>query len=290
MKQRNFLIYNLSFGAVCKVILCGLFLLMSMTDAEARRRRGSSEVPPCISDECHRPCAIGNTIGGTPGRIQKCVAVGRWEEQSVEESICEDGRIPGGASAASINTATMEFVRGGADVSRQRCWNVRCRNDNRFRATLTEVDLPATCAPCEGNMVYELNTDRRDPTQITFTISRRDGNTPWLRAWVSNAGREFPNHGGQHNNQAATWSVSASVGGAGNQTVSGTGWCGANASSPPTSNLSSGGYCWCRMTAPRLGQWVYLNAISNCASSCAAACRTCPFGSNGRCTSAALLR
>jgi len=163
--------------------------MLVVSDAEARRRRSATvAITRCVNDNCQSNCDIGNTIWGQPGRIQECrsnegqdgARFGwHWVELSAEESICEDGRIPGSASfAQAFNSATMELVRGGADASTQRCWSVVCANNNRFRGNPTtgQIDLvngAATCTPCEGSLIYQLNTIRTDPTRMVLSLQRR---------------------------------------------------------------------------------------------------------------------
>jgi len=78
--------------------------------------------------------------------------------------------------------------------------------------------------------------------------------------------------------QTSTWSVTATVGNHGSQTVTGESRCSstsgawANNGNPST---NSGTNCWCKMTSPRAGSWVFDyggGSTSYCQFNCALNC------------------
>ena len=79
-----------------------------------------------------------------------------------------------------------------------------------------------------------------------------------------------------------TWSVTANFG-AGVQTASGVAWCGTSANVPPTAHASAVN-CWCRMTSPVTGPWVWghtypayggFTGVQRCVNLCARLCARC---------------
>jgi len=101
----------------------------------------------------------------------------------------------------------------------------------------------------------------------------------WLSKWIS-ANGTLTNSTVSDGN--STWSVTANQGGTGTQTVTGVSRCsdtgGTNAVKGNPSE-TSGGSCWCKMTTPRAGAWVYYSAFngvlgpaSACGMACSSAC------------------
>ena len=102
----------------------------------------------------------------------------------------------------------------------------------------------------------------------------------WLAAWraaVDYVGK-WPSCCTWGEGQTSTWSVTASVGNYGQQTVSGESRCSstngtyANPGNPSTTN---GEYCWCKMTSPRAGSWIFYGYWSHalyCSIYCADYC------------------
>jgi len=116
----------------------------------------------------------------------------------------------------------------------------------------------------------------------------------WVSAWRGHNGTltngtRVPTSG----NGAREWSVTANVGGSGTHTASGDAWCGTSSTAPPSAHSASGTNCWCRMTGPRAGSWVFdwtSFTASNCANNCANACSSCVLnGSNNSCSRGAVL-
>ena len=147
---------------------------------------------------------------------------------------------------------------------------------------------------------------RRDFFKIVFTIfllftTTAPANmtacadwTYWLPRWASHIGT-LPNALFTTNNTTRIWSVTANLGG-GATTVSGVGWCSTSASTslPPSGHVPTGRACWCRITEPRLGPWIFLVDYSNtfqceinCPNLCSARCII--TGTDRGCTRAAIL-
>ena len=89
----------------------------------------------------------------------------------------------------------------------------------------------------------------------------------WLNAWCSHSG-PLPN-GVMSHWDYDTWGITSSLGGAGNQTVSGD----INCSGDWDSNV-----CSCRMTSPHVGQWVSIGDAGDhvgCVLGCSYLCAQC---------------
>ena len=93
------------------------------------------------------------------------------------------------------------------------------------------------------------------------------------------------------------WSVFANLGG-GVQTMYGDGWCGPSNINPPSSAgtvHTSAPYCWCRMTAPKTGKWIFLygeglSLKNDCPGLCSYDCVRCVLqGTQGTCNRGILL-
>jgi hypothetical protein len=85
----------------------------------------------------------------------------------------------------------------------------------------------------------------------------------------------------------SSWTVTNSSNSS--QVFSGTIHCSAS----NTSTSSSGGYCWCKMTSPIVGNGVFLSnfgSASDCSSNCASSCANCVSnGTNSACSRSALM-
>jgi len=111
----------------------------------------------------------------------------------------------------------------------------------------------------------------------------------WLNAWRGHSGT-LPSSSQVGAANSTTWSVTANVGAFGSQTVNGQAAC--TAGSAPTSATLNGTSCWCRMSGPFAGSWVFAwsYTASFCAHSCASNCAYCVRnGSVNSCTRGAVL-
>ena len=118
----------------------------------------------------------------------------------------------------------------------------------------------------------------------------------WLSAWRNHNGW-LPN-GSMVGSSAGPWSVSSDLSSPSNRTVYGDGWCGShNQEAPPGAVIDEmggdPGSCWCRMTAPIFGAWVFLgnwHGGVQCSELCASDCAECVItGDRGSCTRATVL-
>jgi len=119
----------------------------------------------------------------------------------------------------------------------------------------------------------------------------------WLNAWrIYSGGLPDGSIIPAFGDASKTWSVTANFPD-GNHTVSGDGWCGPSKTLPPTSINFVGTACWCRMTSPHGGPWVFdldyydwdgRNA-EHCAVFCAHHCGLCVLSGGHACTRWTLL-
>jgi len=120
----------------------------------------------------------------------------------------------------------------------------------------------------------------------------------WLAAWMAAFDEIAPWPSCcKYEYNKTPWSVTATVGSHGAQTVSGEAACigsSGNSSTQPGSAVLNGVNCWCRMTSPRSGSWVFLYddyGASNCSRYCAFVCALCVRdGSNDSCSRGAVLK
>ncbi|MDR1071409.1 MAG: hypothetical protein LBL21_02080 [Rickettsiales bacterium] len=74
------------------------------------------------------------------------------------------------------------------------------------------------------------------------------------------------------------WQATANTAGAGDFIISGLGVCSTSAGTPAVKgnpSMEGGIYCWCKMTSPRVGAWVFrvsLGSNAECNSQCAMYC------------------
>jgi len=86
----------------------------------------------------------------------------------------------------------------------------------------------------------------------------------WLGAWSlfdnnvplpNSSYTPMPDAGGGQR----VWTVTSDFGGAGTRTISGDAWCHtSNTGAGPAAHSTAGINCWCRMTLPNQGKWLYL--------------------------------
>ena len=116
----------------------------------------------------------------------------------------------------------------------------------------------------------------------------------WIDGWRV-AGGSLP--GGSRvpttSNASRVWSVTATTP-VGSRTINGQAWChNVSTGTGPLEHNTAGVHCWCRITNPYVGPWVFLFTDSTaaiCAINCANDCSFCGLvGSNASCTRAALL-
>jgi len=81
----------------------------------------------------------------------------------------------------------------------------------------------------------------------------------WLERWIVHDG-QLPNDDAADYPSSQTWFVSADFGeDDGQRIVKGEVRChDSNIGPGPSSHNPNGNFCWCRMTSPKLGRWVYL--------------------------------
>ena len=155
------------------LLLLVISAMFIATDANAKGKKaaGRSGGGECINDNCKSVCDNGNTLWGQPGQVQKCVWNSDEKGFRPETLICSDGRIPNGGT---FNSATMEYVKGGEDASRQRCWGITCKNGNRFRGDPTTGMATGSgqCMPCTGAMIYALKIEDTN-SEIKYSLEKR---------------------------------------------------------------------------------------------------------------------
>jgi len=105
-------------------------------------------------------------------------------------------------------------------------------------------------------------------------VCAKDGwDMAWLDAWIAHSDT-LPSSSYNVPYNQPDWSVTANVSNTGVQTVSGTSVCATNSGTyaqTGTPGGSGGTNCWCRMTSPRAGSWVFRGDYDD-ASFCADAC------------------
>jgi len=138
-----------------------------------------------------------------------------------------------------------------------------------------------TCPTCDVTCytlseIFGLN----EGTNCYYNPSPTETEDIWLAAWRSHSGT-LPSSSSKYEHYQTPWSVTASVGNYGSQTVSGESLCsstdGGSLGIIDNPSTTDGRYCWCKMTSPRAGSWVFRFGGSNashCSSDCASNCAT----------------
>ena len=133
-------------------------------------------------------------------------------------------------------------------------------------------------------------------TPADARICERDWLSVWRNAngelhgttWLEGNGIAY-NRG----SQTGAWAVTANQNNTGYQTVNGMSNCTSSAATSPWVISTDGANCWCKMTGPRVGLWVFAftySTTANCANGCARHCAYCAqHGAQNSCTRAALL-
>ena len=144
----------------------------------------------------------------------------------------------------------------------------------------------------------EANNVLQDSMDISYEIT----SNMWLDAWkaIEESDAEdsgtLPSSSSDYDDYETPWTVTAAVAPFGQQTLKGESACietTSNNTTKPTDAILDGVNCWCRMTSPRVGSWVfnYTNSTASaCASGCANDCSNCvQLGTTGWCSRRAVL-